>query len=62
MIRRLARERNLTVLLVEHDVRVVFSVSDRITVMHQGRVLKEGEPDEIRHSPEVIDVYLGAPV
>jgi ABC-type branched-subunit amino acid transport system ATPase component len=50
------------VLLVEHDVRVVFSVSDRITVMHQRRVLKEGEPDEIRQSPEVIDVYLGAPV
>ena len=62
LIRRLARERNLTVLLVEHDVRVVFSVSDRITVMHQGRILKEGPPDEVRESPEVIDVYLGAPV
>jgi branched-chain amino acid transport system ATP-binding protein len=62
LVRRLARERNLTVLLVEHDVKVVFSVSDRITVMHQGRVLKEGEPDEVRRSAEVIDVYLGAPV
>ena len=61
LIRRLARENALTVLLVEHDVKVVFSVSDRITVMHQGRIVKEGAPADIRKDPEVIEIYLGEP-
>ncbi|MGH7153515.1 MAG: ABC transporter ATP-binding protein [Acetobacteraceae bacterium] len=62
LVRRLARERDLTVLLVEHDVKVVFSISDRVTVLHQGRVLREGPPEAIRNDPEVIEVYLGEPV
>lgn len=61
LIRRLAGERGLTVVIVEHDVKVVFSVSDRVTVLHQGRVLCEGKPDEIRRGPAVIEIYLGAP-
>jgi len=61
LIRRLARENALTVLLVEHDVKVVFSVSDRITVMHQGRIVKEGAPADIRKDPEVVEIYLGEP-
>ena len=62
LVRRLARERSLTVLLVEHDVNVVFSVSDTVTVLHQGRVLTEGPPATVRADPEVISVYLGEPV
>lgn len=61
LVQRLARERGLTVLLVEHDVSVVFSISDNITVLHQGKILKEGPPDEVRRDRNVIDVYLGGP-
>ena len=60
LIKRLARERGVTVLLVEHDVGVVFSISDRITVLHQGKVLKEGSPAEVSKDRQVIDVYLGS--
>jgi branched-chain amino acid transport system ATP-binding protein len=49
-----------TILLVEHNMRVVMAVSDRITVMFQGRVLAEGTPDEIRNNAEVRRVYLGS--
>jgi branched-chain amino acid transport system ATP-binding protein len=62
LIRRLARDRGLTVLLVEHDMSVVFSISDRVTVLHQGAVLREGRPEEIRADAAVVEVYLGEPV
>ncbi len=48
-----------TILLVEHNMNIVMNVSDRITVMHQGQVLAEGTPDEIRSSPAVQQAYLG---
>ncbi len=60
LVKRLAKERGLTVLLVEHDVNVVFSVSDRVTVLHQGKILKEGSPADIRTDKDVIEVYLGS--
>ncbi|HXE49446.1 MAG TPA: ABC transporter ATP-binding protein [Ramlibacter sp.] len=50
----------VTVLLVEHDMDVVFSICDRITVLHLGQVLAEGTPDEIRAIPEVVTAYLGS--
>jgi branched-chain amino acid transport system ATP-binding protein len=56
---RIARARALTVLFTEHDMDVVFSVADRIMVLHQGRVIAEGRPDEVRADPEVQRVYLG---
>ena len=56
---RIARERGLTVLFTEHDMDVVFSVANRIMVLHQGRVIAEGRPDEIRADPQVQKVYLG---
>ena len=56
---RIARERGLTVLFTEHDMDVVFSVADRIMVLHQGRVIAEGRPDEVRADPQVQQVYLG---
>jgi branched-chain amino acid transport system ATP-binding protein len=50
----------VTVLLVEHDMEVVFSICDRITVLHLGQVLAEGTPDEIRGIPQVVTAYLGS--
>jgi branched-chain amino acid transport system ATP-binding protein len=48
-----------TILLVEHNMGIVMNVSERITVMHQGRVLAEGAPEEIRSNPAVQEAYLG---
>jgi branched-chain amino acid transport system ATP-binding protein len=59
LTQRIARESSLTVLFTEHDMDVVFSVADRIMVLHQGRVIAEGHPDEVRADPQVQKVYLG---
>ena len=56
---RIARERGLTVLFTEHDMDVVFATADRIMVMHQGRVIAEGPPAEVRADRDVQMVYLG---
>jgi branched-chain amino acid transport system ATP-binding protein len=58
LIRGLARGR--TVVLVEHKMKLVMNISDRITVLHQGQVLAEGTPDEIRANERVQQTYLGA--
>ena len=55
----IARERTLTVLFTEHDMDVVFAIAGRIMVLHQGRVIADGAPDEVRADPEVQAVYLG---
>jgi ABC-type branched-subunit amino acid transport system ATPase component len=60
LVRRIADERRLTVLFCEHDMEVVFGTADRLLVMHQGRSLAEGTPDEVRSDPEVQRVYLGS--
>lgn len=59
LIRRLSVERRTTFAIVEHDMDVVFSLSDWIVVMNRGRVLAEGPPTEIRENREVREVYLG---
>jgi branched-chain amino acid transport system ATP-binding protein len=59
LIDRITRERGLTVLFTEHDMEVVFSIAQQITVLHQGRVIAEGAPTEVRANPEVRRVYLG---
>jgi branched-chain amino acid transport system ATP-binding protein len=59
LIQDIQQEGNKTVMLVEHNMNVVMSVSDAITVMHQGRVLAEGDPGEIAANEEVQTAYLG---
>jgi branched-chain amino acid transport system ATP-binding protein len=59
LIERMARERHLTLLFTEHDMAVVFSISHRITVLHQGKVIADGPPEDVRRDPEVRRVYLG---
>jgi branched-chain amino acid transport system ATP-binding protein len=51
--------RSLTMLIVEHDMDVVFSLADRITVLHYGQVISSGSPDEVRGDPLVKEIYLG---
>jgi branched-chain amino acid transport system ATP-binding protein len=59
LVERIARERGLTLLFTEHDMEVVFSIAQRITVLHQGLVIAEGTPAEVRADPQVRRVYLG---
>jgi branched-chain amino acid transport system ATP-binding protein len=57
MVRSLPRE--ITILMIEHDMDVAFELADRITVLHQGRVIAEGDQDAIRRHPQVSEIYLG---
>ncbi|MGH7040779.1 MAG: ABC transporter ATP-binding protein [Acetobacteraceae bacterium] len=59
LMRRLHRERGLSILFVEHDMNIVFGIAQRITVLDQGRKLAEGTPDEISADPYVRAAYLG---
>jgi len=59
LIRRLHKHERLTIMLIEHDMRVVFNLADRIMVLAEGKVLAEGTPDEIARSEAVQSAYLG---
>ena len=59
LINRITGERGLTLVFTEHDMEVVFSIAQTITVLHQGRVIAEGAPADVRRDPEVRRVYLG---
>lgn len=59
LLERIAAERALTLLFTEHDMEVVFSIAQKIAVLHQGRIIAEGRPEEVRADPEVRRVYLG---
>lgn len=59
LIKRLAQMRGLTILFCEHDMDIVFSIAESIMVMHQGRTLIQGRPEEVRKNSFVQEAYLG---
>jgi branched-chain amino acid transport system ATP-binding protein len=59
LIRKLCEQRGITILFTEHDMAVVFGIARRISVLHQGKLIADGPPQEVRASEDVQKVYLG---
>jgi branched-chain amino acid transport system ATP-binding protein len=59
LLKQISDERDITITIIEHDMHVVFSLADRISVLAQGTIIAEGAPDEIRGNPKVQEAYLG---
>lgn len=62
LIKRLSADLGITILFTEHDMRVVFSISDYISVLQQGKIIVEGFPDAVRNNRQVIEAYIGEKV
>jgi branched-chain amino acid transport system ATP-binding protein len=59
LLERIAAQRSLTLLFTEHDMEVVFSIAQKIAVLHQGRLIAEGRPEAVQQNADVRRVYLG---
>jgi len=59
LLRRIRDEKGVTLILIEHVIRLVMDVCDKVTVLSSGRVIADGEPDQVRHNEQVIEAYLG---
>ena len=60
LISFIRKEFNLTILLIEHDMKLVMGICERLMVLDYGRVIASGNPDEIKANPQVIKAYLGS--
>lgn len=59
IIRKICKDKRVTIVMVEHVMQAIMALSDRIIVMNSGRKIAEGTPEEVAHNPEVIQAYLG---